>query len=189
MNRGNPYEAAFAAFLRERRVEFMPVDEAKRASLGREQVKSPDFVVVGPGSVKLIVDVKGRRFPGGTATHPRMVWQNWSTADDLMSLHEWAERFGPGYRGVLAFVYRLVPPYTVPAHTPDVWAYRQEQYLIRGIESQVYRQHMRTRSPRWGTVHLTAADFRKRVQPFSAFLMDASPVDATIQQKATQDRE
>lgn len=175
MDRTNPYEVAFAAFLRERRVGFVPVDEAKRTLLGREHVKSLDFVVVGPGSAKLVVDVKGRRFPGGSPTHPRMVWQNWSTVDDILGLHAWAGRFGPGYRGILAFVYRIEPPYTVPEQTPDAWVYHDVSYLFRAVDVRDYRQHMRTRSPRWGTVHLTAADFRKLVRPFSAFLTDSTP--------------
>ncbi|MCZ2343013.1 MAG: HYExAFE family protein [Bacteroidales bacterium] len=173
MDRTNPYEVAFAAFLRERRVGFVPVDEAKRSQLDPVPIKSPDFVVVGPGSARLVVDVKGRRFPGGSPAQPRMVWQNWSTTDDITGLHAWAERFGPGYRGVLVFVYRITPPYALPPETLDAWSYRQVQYLFRAVDVRDYRQHMRTRSPRWGTVHLATADFRKLVRPFSAFLTDA----------------
>lgn len=173
MIRSNHYEVAFAAFLRERRIGFLPVDETRRAEFGDGAVKSLDFVVVGPGRSKLVIDVKGRRFPGGSAEQPRLVWQNWSTAEDVVGLSRWAGSFGPGFRGLLVFVYYLEPPYTVPDATPDMFRFRQDQYLIRAVDAADYAQHMRTRSRRWGTVHLPTADFRRLVRPFSDFLNDA----------------
>jgi hypothetical protein len=43
------------------------VDETHRAMLDDAPVKSLDFIVHGPGGVRLLVDVKGRRFPGGAS--------------------------------------------------------------------------------------------------------------------------
>ena len=170
MKRDNHYEAAFEAFLRQKRVGFVAVDEAKRSLLGdgKAAVKSLDFIVV--GAPRLVVDVKGRRFPGGSAATPRKVWQNWSTAEDLAGLTRWAAHLGDGYRGLLAFCYHIVPPFAVPETTPDSFAFRGKSYLMRGVLSTDYESAMRTRSRQWGTVHLGAADFRRLVRPVSAFL-------------------
>lgn len=170
MNRDNHYEAAFEAYLRERGVGFVAVDEAKRSLLGDAEVKSLDFIVVGPDDARLVVDVKGRKFPGGPAGKPKKTWENWSTREDIDGLARWAARFGPDFRGVLAFVYHVLPSVALPADTPDVFAFRDRAYLLRGVDVADYREFMQTRSPRWGTVHLPTETFRRLVRPFSAFL-------------------
>ena len=174
MNRDNHYEAAFESFLRTRGVAVVAVDEARRSYLDEESIKSPDFLVVGPHDARLVVDVKGRKFPGGPVEHPRKVWQNWCEAEDVHALTRWAARFGEGFRGILAFVYHILPHIELPAETPDVFVFRDCVYLMRGIVVGDYRAAMRTRSPRWGTVHLPTATFRQLVKPFSHFLAPAS---------------
>ena len=73
MKSDNHYEAAFDAYLRERGAAVVPVVEARRSYLDAGEVKSPDFIVVGPGGAKLVVDVKGRKFPGtGAGGKPRI---------------------------------------------------------------------------------------------------------------------
>ncbi len=179
MKRDNHYEAAFEAFLREKRVGFVAVDEAKRSLLGdgAGDVKSLDFIVV--GSARLVVDVKGRRFPGGPPDAPRKVWENWATADDLAGLDRWAAHMGPGYRGVLAFCYQVVSPFTLPDGTPDRFTFRGKDYLMRAVLADDYRAHARPRSRRWDTVHLAAADFRRLVTPVSDLLTpNLEPVPA-----------
>ena len=170
MNRDNHYEAAFEALLRGRGVAVVPVDEARRNCLDADDVKSPDFIVVGPDDARLVVDVKGRKFPGGPAGRPRRTWENWSTRDDVDGLGRWAARFGDGFRGVLAFVYHVLPCVALPAGTPDVFAFRDHLYLMRGVAAADYARHMRRRSPRWDTVHLSTDTFRRLVRPFSHFL-------------------
>ncbi len=171
MDRSNHYEVAFEAFLRDRGVGFIAVDEARRSLHGDVDVKSLDFIIVGPDTARLVVDVKGRRFPGGTAEKPRPVWQNWTTEEDIDGLSRWTARFGPGFRGVLAFVYHVTPPFAVRPDTPDAFEFRGQTYLMRAIDAESYREKMRSRSRRWGTVHLATADFRQLVQPFSTFLV------------------
>ncbi|WP_439622886.1 HYExAFE family protein [Gemmata sp.] len=173
MNRDNHYEAAFEAYLRSRGVAVVAVDEARRSYLDDESIKSPDFLVVGPHDARLVVDVKGRRFPGGTAEHPRMVWQNWVEREDVTALERWAVRFGPGFRGVLAFTYHVLPCVELPEVTPDVFRFRDQVYLMRGVCAGAYRAAMKQRSPRWGTVHVPTAAFRELVKPFTHFLRPA----------------
>ena len=171
MKSDNHYEAAFDAYLRKRGVAVVPVVEARRSYLDAEEVKSPDFIVVAPNGAKLVVDVKGRKFVGTTKSgKPRRVWHNWCEREDVVGLSRWAERLGDGFRGVLAFVYDLDLNVSVPAGTPDQFVFRGRVYLLRGVLVGDYRAHMRTRSPRWGTVHLATDDFRRLVKPISVFL-------------------
>ena len=172
MKSDNHYELAFEAYLRARGVAALPVVEARRSYLDAGSVKSPDFLVVTAADVRLVVDVKGRKF-GGTPLKPRLIWQNWCEREDVESLERWAAHFGPGFRGVLAFVYQLPPEIELPPGTPDLFAFRGAIYLVRGVEVSAYRTAMRTRSPRWRTVHLPTAAFRGMVKPFSHFLRAA----------------
>lgn len=169
MNRDNHYEAAFDAYLRRRGVATLPIVEARRSYLDDEDIKSPDFLVVGPSETRYVVDVKGRKFPGrGRRSHK--VWENWSPREDIDGLARWAARFGPGFRGILAFVYHILPEVALTPGTPDQFSYRDRLYLIRGVTVSDYSVAMRPRSPRWGTVHLTTSAFRCVVKPFSHFL-------------------
>ena len=187
MKSDNHYEAAFDAFLRERGAAVVPVVEARRSYLDPGEVKSPDFLVVAP-SAKLVVDVKGRKFPGtGKGGKSRHVWHNWCEREDVVSLERWAERLGEGFCGVLAFVYLLAPEVELPAGTPDQFAFRHRIYLMRGVFVTDYRAHMKTRSPRWGTVHVATDDFRELVKPISHFLAPP-PVGVELAEAAPGER-
>lgn len=170
MKRDNHYEVAFEAYLRDRKIAFIAVDEAKRTLLGDTEVKSLDFIIVGPNDSKLVVDVKGRKYPGGTLERPIMTWQNWSTLEDIEGLQRWSALLGPGFRGILAFAYAIRQPFVLPNDTVDLFVYHEQNYLMRAIEVSEYRRNMRQRSPKWGTVGLPAAAFKRVVRPFSAFL-------------------
>ena len=120
MKTDNHYEVAFEAYLRQRGVATLPIVEARRSYLDSDSVKSPDFLVVAADDARLVVDVKGRKF-GGTTDKPRRIWQNWCLRDDVKSLESWTDHFGPGFRGVLAFVYHLEPDIHLAPFTPDVF--------------------------------------------------------------------
>ena len=169
MDRSNHYEAAFEAYLRARKLGYIAVDEAHRSTLDEEPVKSLDFVVYGPRGAKLLVDVKGRRFPGGTKRRPRRVWESWSTREDIDGLGRWAEQFGPDFRPLLVFTYRILPTVRLPLGTHDLFPWRGRNYLFRAVPVEDYRRHMRVRSPRWETVHLPTGVFRELVRPLHHF--------------------
>jgi hypothetical protein len=169
MDRSNHYEAAFEAFLQEQRLCYVAVDETRRAMLGESRVKSLDFIVYGACGSRLVVDVKGRRFPGGPPDRPRRVWENWSTREDVEGLERWASLFGPDYQGLLVFAYHLAPAVELPNDTPDVWCWRGRRYLLRAITVSDYRREMRVRSPKWDTVHLPCSVFRELVRPLCHF--------------------
>src|SRR5207244_13615377 len=55
------YEAAFEAFLREKGIPCVAVDEAKKALFANAKLKSFDFVVYSKNGPNLLIDVKGRQ--------------------------------------------------------------------------------------------------------------------------------
>jgi hypothetical protein len=175
MDRSNHYEAAFEAYLQWHRLCYVAVDETRRTFLGDTRVKNLDFIVYAPEGARLLVDVKGRRFPTGPAGKTRRVWECWSTRDDVDGLERWEEVFGPGYRGLLVFAYQLLPEVVLPDDTEDLWTWRGRRYLLRAIALEDYCRHVRVRSPRWRTVDLPGAVYRDLVRPFQAFTHQAEP--------------
>jgi hypothetical protein len=176
MDRSNHYEAAFEAYLQWHKLCYVGVDETRRPMMGETRVKSLDFIVYGMTGARLLVDVKGRRFPSGSKVKPRRVWECWSLHEDIDGLQRWAELSGPGYRGLLVFTYLLAPEIAVPDDTDDLWSWRGRRYLLRAILVDDYQPHMRVRSPRWGTVFLPNRIFRDLVRPFHYFTQEAQPV-------------
>jgi hypothetical protein len=165
MDRSNPYEAAFEAFLKEQGLCYVAVDETRRAVLGDVPVKNLDFIVLGPTGAKLLVDVKGRKFPGGPPDRPRYVWESWATQEDVNGLTHWQALFGADYQPLFVFMYRVLPTVTL-GDTPDVWRYKDDTYLFRAVTLDDYRKHMRVRSPKWGTVNLPRGKFEEIARPF-----------------------
>ena len=114
MDRTNHYERAFEAYLQEQRLCYVAVDESRRAPLDEGRIKSLDFVVCGANGARLLIDIKGRRYPGGKPGHERRVWECWSTRDDVDGLGRWADLSGPGYQSVLVFTYHVLPSVALP---------------------------------------------------------------------------
>jgi hypothetical protein len=170
MDSNNHYEVAFASYLLAQRLCYVAVDESRRSLANEMPIKSLDFLVFGPEGVRLVVDVKGRRFPGGPPSRPRRVWECWSFRDDIDGLERWADLAGPDYRGLLVFAYLLHPSIELAADTPDLFAFRGKRYLFRAIDVSDYREHMRVRSPSWQTVTLPREAFRALVRPMRDFL-------------------
>ena len=170
MDSSNHYEVAFASYLHAQRLCYVAVDETRRSLADETPIKSLDFLVFGPEGVRLVVDVKGRRFPGGPPSRPRRVWECWAFRDDIDGLDRWADLAGADYRGLLVFAYSLHPSIEFAADTPDLFPFRGKRYLFRAVEVGDYREHMRVRSPSWQTVTLPREAFRALVRPLRDFL-------------------
>ena len=169
MDRGNHYEQAFAAYLQQHHLGYVAVDQTRRSLWGPTPVKSLDFMLFGEDGNRYVVDVKGRRYPGGRTPRPRYTWECWTPREDVEGLERWAELSGPGYRGLFVFMYHILPPVTLPDNTPDVWEWRGRRYLLRAVPSADYRLVMRARSPSWRTVTLPQSVFRSLARPLSQF--------------------
>ncbi len=173
MDRSNPYESAFEAHLTESGLCYIGVDERKRNFLDDTPVKNLDFIVLGTSGARLLVDVKGRRFPGGPPEKQRRVWENWSTQEDIRGLTSWMRLFGAGYVGLFVFMYRIGRDETL-ADESDLWTWQDTRYRLLAVTVEDYRRHMRVRSPRWGTVSLSGEVFRSIARPFSYYTQKMS---------------
>ncbi len=169
MDRSNPYESAFEGYLQKQNLCYVAVDEGRRSMLGDTPVKNLDFIVLGANGRRLLVDVKGRRFPGGTPDKPKYTWENWATSEDLDGFRAWTEVFGPNYLAMFVFIYRIGPNVELPTPCVDLWTFREQTYLLRCVAFEDYLIHMKTRSPKWGTVHLPSAVYRDLARPFRYF--------------------
>jgi len=176
-NRDNHYEAAFEEYLRGRGVPYIAVDEAKRSVLSSgASIKSLDFIVSTGGETTWLVDVKGRRFPSGDET--KQYWKNWSTADDLRSLGQWEGLFGETFRGLFVFAYDVLGD-RAPLPAEQLFEHRGNLYGFVAVRLSDYTAHARRISPKWDTVAMPTAEFRRLAQPVEVPLGLSTP-DASL---------
>jgi hypothetical protein len=166
--RGNHYDAAFEAFLRDRRTPYVAVDEHRRALLEHSSLKSMDFIVYSQRTPNLLVDVKGRRFPSG-GTDSGHKWENWATAEDLPSLIQWQKVFGGDFRAVLVFAYQVIGE-KARENFASLFDFRQRTYAFYGVWADEYERVMQTRSASWQTVSVPSRAFRALRSPIGEFL-------------------
>jgi hypothetical protein len=178
---GNQYEKAFASWLSDNGVEYVPVGQQKRAVFARSRIKSFDFLVYPKtagndrrssssgrdilNASPAIVEVKGKLFKGSSLKNLTGL-QNWVTTADIRGLTAWEDSFdGPQpFKAVFVFVYRLQYPYaeTGPYHT---YEYDGEKFFFLAVSLDDYKRNMTVRSRSWQTVSLGAADFRSVALP------------------------
>src|SRR5215469_12075085 len=104
MLRWNHYEMAFEAFLKERKIPFLAMAERYRNPLDDgSTLKNLDFVISRPVGTSWLIDVKGRKFPGGTGGY----WKHWTTRDDLVGLRHWEKMFGDRFTALFVFAYLI----------------------------------------------------------------------------------
>lgn len=176
MDRSNHYEAAFAALLLARRVPHVGVRESRRSWLDGQRIKSLDFILPGGGG-QWLVDVKGRRWPGGRPERPKRSWENWATRADVVDSLAWAASFGPGSQPLFVFSYWLQDDVTLPPAPATLWSWREHRYLLRAVPVAEYAHQMRTRSPKWDTVCLPAPVFARLARPLHEFLPELRPAE------------
>ncbi len=159
------------------------IDAPEGTSPASHALKSFDYVIYGPGS-NLLVEVKGRRVarpPRGTLPEratsalglfPRPMrsqLQSWVGLDDVESLKIWQQLFGPEFRAAFVFVYwcEEQPPDGLFQETfveGGCW------YAVRAAMLDDYARVMKTRSPRWRTVHVRTDDFERISHPLTPAL-------------------
>ena len=161
------YEAAFEAYLRDKGIPYVAVDEAKKALFSDSKLKSFDFVVYSKAGPNLLVDIKGRSMRSTTDKPARGTFETWATQQDVDDLIQWQQVFGEGFKAVLVFMYWVDTP-MFPE--PGMFEHASRWYLPMAVELEAYRTHMRQRSPKWETVALPAEDFRTLARPMSEWL-------------------
>lgn len=165
--RDNHYEAAFEAYLRERRVAYVAVDEQRRSRTAAGSLKNVDFLVSPADGATLLVDVKGRRFPSG-AGH-KQYWRNWTTWDDLRSLARWQDQLGDRSLALFCFVFHVVADRS-PVAPERLFEHRGRRYAMLAVRAADYIRFARPLSAKWQTVSLPAALFRQAAVPFDELL-------------------
>lgn len=166
--RSNHYEAAFEAWLRERGIPYVAVDESRRSRLGEASVKNLDFIVSPTvGQHSWLVDVKGRRFPSGQKS--KQYWRNWTTRDELQSMSTWGSLFGPQFAGCFVFAYHLVGD-RAPTTAESIFSFRGELYAFVAIRLEHYASWARPLSVRWNTVTMPIPRFRELARPAAELL-------------------
>jgi hypothetical protein len=157
----NHFETAFENWLLENRVQYVQVDQRKRAYFSRTKIKSFDFLLY-PGRLDtdtLIAEVKGRTYNGKTLAKLSGL-QCWVKMEDVQGLLRWEEVFGKGFVGVFVFAYELAA-IDIDTDGRDTFEFDGKRYLFLCVRLTDYRNSMKTRSPRWETVMLGAEDFRR----------------------------
>jgi hypothetical protein len=169
-NRRNHYEAAFEAYLQERRTPYVAVNEQRRSRVEGGSLKNVDFLVSPACGATLLVDVKGRRFPSGVR-HPQY-WRNWSTWDDLRSLARWQDQLGGGSLALFGFVFHVTGERS-PLPTEQLFEFRGGRYAMLAVRAVDYIRFARPLSAKWQTVAMPSPVFRSAAFPFDDLLVAA----------------
>ncbi len=177
------YEKAFEHCLRANGIPYVAVDEAKRALQGKAQklpLKSFDFVVYSEAGPNLLIDVKGRKHSGRTASGSGTgkQLQNWVTRDDVRCLQKWAGIFGDGFEPAFAFLYWCDAP-PPDALFLEVFEFSEKWYAVLAIKLADYTPVMKERSKKWDTVSIPAADFTRHARPLKELLDPAAAPTAS----------
>ena len=173
MDRNNPYEAAFEGYLKTQGLCYVGVDEGRRAMLGEMPVKNLDFIVLGACGSRLLIDVKGRQFPGGTSEKPRYGWENWATHDDVAGLRSWLDVFGPGYTALFLFIYKIGPTVEIPADSTTCGPSASNN-TWGGRSRSTIRHPYEVAKPKWAP-SIFDKHYRELARPFRYFTHDLLP--------------
>lgn len=157
--RPNYYERAFENWLIDNRIQYIAIDEHKRAAFARCKVKSFDYLVYPANGQIIIAEVKGRKFKG-TSLSKLTGFECWVTAEDVNGLVKWQQVFGAAYQAVFVFVYKI-ENIDVDFDGRDVFDFDADKYMFFTVKLDDYRSYMKRRSPKWQTVTLPADKFRQ----------------------------
>ncbi|MGY8768170.1 MAG: HYExAFE family protein [Pirellulales bacterium] len=165
--RNNHYELALEAYLRESKIPYIAVDEKRRSLYSDKSLKNVDFVV-SPVEAQMswLIDVKGRHFPSG---RKHRYWKNWTTTDDMQSLAQWEQLFGPQFHGLFVFAYQVLGE-LAPLPEDHLFRFRENIYAFVGIRLDLYHAWARQISPKWKTLAMPTTAFRQMAQPLDLIL-------------------
>jgi hypothetical protein len=155
----NHYERAFGNWLIDNSVQYIAVDEHKRATLGQLKIKSFDYLLYPQSQEIIVAEVKGRKFKG-TSFARLAGFECWVTADDVAGLVKWQEILGAGHHAAFVFAYK-VEKIDVDFDGREVYDFNNDRYIFFAVRLNDYRKFMKLRSPKWRTVTLPADKFRQ----------------------------
>lgn len=168
MQRGSHYERAFESFLKDRDINHVSIDQAKKSIFAGAKIKSFDFLVYPPQKPFLLIDVKGRKL-ATRRIQKYHLGQNWVGLEDVNGLRHWEQVFGPDYTALFVFAYWLYD--ADPDLTGDsFYHYDRRIYFFVSAELFGYQSRMKSRSPKWRTVFVPAGPFRELASPIDTLL-------------------
>jgi hypothetical protein len=155
---GNHYERAFESWLRDNGIQYLVVDQQKRAAFSKRKIKSFDFLFYAPDLGAYLAEIKGRKFTGETFTAFGSL-PNWVTVDDIRGLERWIKIFGKRYQGLFIFVYNL-ENIDVDTDGREIFEFDHKRYVFIAVKLSDYRRGRTIRSKKWKTVHLSAEFYK-----------------------------
>jgi hypothetical protein len=165
----NHYERAFENWLIDNHIQYVTINEQKRAEFpasihsaeanGLNKFKSFDFLLYPNNQQVIIAEVKGRAFKG-TSFAKLAGFECWVTAEDIDGLTKWQEVFGQGHTAVFVFAYKI-ENVDVDFDGRKVYDFDANRYMFFAVKLDDYREFMKRRSPKWRTVTLPADKFRQ----------------------------
>lgn len=166
---GNKYERAFENWLKDSRIQYIAVDDHKKAMFTRCKIKSFDFLLYPRSGQTIIAEVKGRKFIG-TSLAKLTGFECWVTTEDVDGLAAWQKVFGPGHQAIFVFVY-AIENIDVDFDGRAVYEFDENRFTFFCIKLDDYRLFMKRRSPKWQTVTLPADKFRRCILGINEFLL------------------
>lgn len=168
MGRKNHYEAAFENFLRKTGIPYLSNRQEFRNPLDDgSTLKNFDYIVSDPNGCNWIVDVKGRRFPGGQTG--KRFWKHWTTGEDLSGLLKWESYMGNRFKALFVFAY-LINGDRAPLPEDRLFTWKKRLYAFLAVPLHDYIAQARLISPRWQTFEMPVRTFRALARPFDDFL-------------------
>lgn len=123
-------------------------------------------IIIPASANSWLCDVKGRRFPSGQKSP--QYWRNWISKDDLVSLARWENLFGAGFHGLFVFVYDVWGT-RLPLPEERLFSFGGRRYGFFVVPLATYMENCRELSPRWETVTMSTALFRRCAVPLDEF--------------------
>jgi len=155
----NHYEKAFGNWLIDNHVQYLAVDEQKRAAFGRSKIKSFDYLLYPKNQNIIVAEIKGRSFKG-TSFAKMSGFECWVTTEDVDGLTMWQDLFGTRHTAAFVFAYNI-ENVDVDFDGREIYDYDRKRYIFFCIRLDEYKKYMTQRSPKWKTVTLPAEKFRQ----------------------------
>jgi hypothetical protein len=165
---GNHYERAFASWLKDNGIQYLPIDQQKRTAFSKCKIKSFDFLFYAVDKKAYIAEVKGRKFSGKNFTAFGTL-PNWVTDEDVGGIEKWISIFQGQYAGVFVFAYEL-ENIDVETDGREIYEYNGRRYVFLAVRLKDYLQGATVRSLKWKTLHLSAEYYKECVIETDIFL-------------------
>lgn len=163
------YEKAIEAYLIDRKISYLAINEGKKVLANNKKVKNFDFLINSKRKLKAI-DIKGKRFGYDKATSN--LWENWVHEQDILSLNEWQKEFkknGVTIEPVFIYAY-LLRNKEQRGLFKITYKYKRKTYGLVAISLKDYKKHLKPRSNSPKSVDVSRRLFAKIVKPIDQYI-------------------